>query len=113
MNAFSMMPVEFGNAARRLRPDLVYAMVLANPTMADTGAVFNSTALTTAGGHANSAADGSNANVGGRWPPVRCSGDHRRWPSSTAAPAATRSSSTSSRSSSWCPRSCASPRRSS
>jgi hypothetical protein len=65
MNAFSMMPVEFGNAARRLRPDLVYAMVLANPTMADTGAVFNSTALTTAGGHANSAADGSNANVGG------------------------------------------------
>jgi hypothetical protein len=64
LNAFSQMPIEFGNAAARLRPDLVYAMVLANPTMADTGAVFNGTALTTAGGHANYYADGTTA-IGG------------------------------------------------
>jgi len=64
MNALSRMPQEMGQAARRLRPDLVYAMILANPTMADTGAVFNSTALTTAGGHANSFNDAATA-VGG------------------------------------------------
>jgi hypothetical protein len=61
MNALSDMPREFGQAARRLRPDLVYAMVLngETATMADTGTVFNSTALTTAGGHANYAAAGT------------------------------------------------------
>jgi hypothetical protein len=64
-NALSDMPREFGQASRRLRPDLVYAMMLANPTMADGGAVMNTTALTTAGGHANFANDASNANVGG------------------------------------------------
>jgi hypothetical protein len=42
-----------GEAARRLRPDLVYAKLLENPTMGDTGALFNSNALSTAGGHAN------------------------------------------------------------
>lgn len=44
---------EMGESARRLRPDLVYAVMLENPTMADTGAVWNSTAVTTVGGHAN------------------------------------------------------------
>jgi len=47
------MPMEMGNAARRLRPDLVYALLLANAALADTGALFNATAVTTAGGHAN------------------------------------------------------------
>jgi hypothetical protein len=53
LGAIMRMPAEMGEAARQLRPDLVYSLLLANPTMADTGAVFNSTAVTTAGGHAN------------------------------------------------------------
>jgi hypothetical protein len=52
-NAIMRMPMEMGEAARRLRPDMVYALMLANPTMKDTGAVFNSTAVTTPGGHNN------------------------------------------------------------
>lgn len=52
----AMMAVvdEMGAAARRLRPDLVYSVLLENPTLAaTTGALFNATAITTAGGHAN------------------------------------------------------------
>jgi hypothetical protein len=64
MNAISTMPMEFGQASRRLRPDLVYSLILANPTMADGGTVYNSTALTTGGGHANYASDATTA-VGG------------------------------------------------
>lgn len=45
---------EMGRAARRLRPDLVYSVLLENPNLvADGGALFNATAITTAGGHAN------------------------------------------------------------
>lgn len=51
--AIMRMPVEMGENARSLRPDLIYALMLENPTMTDTGAVFNSTAVTTDGGHAN------------------------------------------------------------
>jgi len=47
------VPREMGAAAARLRSDLVYAEILANEALADTGALFNSTAVTTAGGHAN------------------------------------------------------------
>lgn len=46
-------PAEIGNAAAALRPDLVYAILLANAALSDTGALFNATAITTAGGHAN------------------------------------------------------------
>jgi len=53
LGAIMRMPMEMGNAARRLRPDLVYALLLANAALADTGALFNATAVTTAGGHAN------------------------------------------------------------
>lgn len=53
LGAIMRMPQEMGAAARRLRPDLVYALLLANAVLADTGALFNSTAVTTAGGHAN------------------------------------------------------------
>lgn len=54
LNALMMMPREMGAAARRVRPDLVYAELLANGTLTETtGALFNSTAETTAGGHAN------------------------------------------------------------
>ncbi len=53
LGAIMRMPREMGEAARQLRPDLVYSLLLENPTMQDTGAVFNATAVTTAGGHAN------------------------------------------------------------
>lgn len=39
-------------AARTVEVD-VFALLASNPTMGDTGALFNSTAVTTAGGHAN------------------------------------------------------------
>lgn len=44
MNALSDMPQEMGKLAARLRPDLVYAILLANPTMADSVALFSSAA---------------------------------------------------------------------
>jgi hypothetical protein len=54
LGAILQMPFEMGQAARRLRPDLVYSTLLENPTLvADSGALFNATAVTTAGGHAN------------------------------------------------------------
>ncbi len=44
MGALSDIPVEMGLAAGRLRPDLVYAIVLANPTLTATArALFNAT----------------------------------------------------------------------
>lgn len=54
LGAIMRMPAEMGQSARNLRPDLIYSLILENPTMvADSGAVFNSTAVTTSGGHAN------------------------------------------------------------
>lgn len=53
INVFELALQEIGKAAKRLLPDLVYSLILENPTMADTGALFNATAITTAGGHAN------------------------------------------------------------
>lgn len=54
LGAILRMPAEMGEAARQLRPDLVYSLLLENPTMvADSGAAFNATAVTTSGGHAN------------------------------------------------------------
>jgi len=54
LGAILRMPMEMGEAARQLRPDMVYSVMLQNPTMvSDSGAVFNSTAVTTSGGHAN------------------------------------------------------------
>lgn len=43
-NALADMPLEMGRAAMRVRPDLVYAIILANPTLTTTGrALFNTT----------------------------------------------------------------------
>lgn len=42
-----------GYAAARTVNEDAYAKLVANPTMSDTGALFNATAVTTAGGHAN------------------------------------------------------------
>ena len=54
LGAIMAIPAEMGAAARRLRPDLVYSVLLENPALvADAGALFNATAITTAGGHAN------------------------------------------------------------
>ena len=58
LGAMMAMPREMGIAARRLRPNLIYNEILTNPTLvADSGAVFNSTAVTTTGGHANLTTD--------------------------------------------------------
>lgn len=44
LGAFSDIPVEFGNAAARLRPDLVYSILLDNPTLTATAReLFNAT----------------------------------------------------------------------
>lgn len=53
LSIFQTIPFEMGEAARRLRPDLIYSLLLANAALSDTGALFNATAVTTAGGHAN------------------------------------------------------------
>ena len=43
MNAIMDMPMELGRSARRLRPDLVYSLLFANPTLlVDATAVFHS-----------------------------------------------------------------------
>lgn len=53
LSAFTRVPQMQGSAMRRKQNRLVYAILLNNPTMADTGALFNATAITTAGGHDN------------------------------------------------------------
>lgn len=54
LSAFSRLPALAAASAARLESDLVYKVLLANGTMTETGgALFNSTAVTTAGGHAN------------------------------------------------------------
>lgn len=53
LGAIMRMPAEMGEAARQLRPDLVYSLMLENPSLSDTGATFNSTAIKTKAGHAN------------------------------------------------------------
>lgn len=58
----SESPRDMGLSAAQLRPNLVYAILLANGNLdVDDGALFNSTAITTAGGHANYAAAASGA----------------------------------------------------
>lgn len=53
LSAFDRTPRLLANAARRLENSTMYALLTANGTMTDTGALFNATAVTTAGGHAN------------------------------------------------------------
>lgn len=54
LSAFARLPGLAAAAAARLENDLVYKVLLANGTMTETtGALFNATAQTTAGGHAN------------------------------------------------------------
>lgn len=53
MNAFDRAPALIGAAAKRLEDVTTYAVLSANANLADGGALFNATATTTAGGHAN------------------------------------------------------------
>jgi hypothetical protein len=53
LDAISRIPAMQGAACRRKQNQAVYSVLTSNPAMADTGALFNSTAQTTAGGHAN------------------------------------------------------------
>lgn len=58
LSAFSRIPQLIANSAAALESDIVYGILSANAALADTGALFNSTAVTTAGGHANLAGSG-------------------------------------------------------
>jgi len=53
LRAFERLVTAFGFSARRLENRTVYSQLTANAALADTGLLFNSTAVTTAGGHAN------------------------------------------------------------
>jgi hypothetical protein len=53
LGGFDRLITRFGAASERLQNQLVYAQLLNNANLADGGALFNSNALTTAGGHAN------------------------------------------------------------
>ena len=61
LGAFALMQAKEGDAAARTDDVLAFAVLTGNPTMGDTGALFNATAVTTAGGHANLVAAGSGA----------------------------------------------------
>ena len=53
--------MSLGAMARYKEDDVVYAILTANAAMSDTGLLFNVTAVTTAGGHANQSAGASTA----------------------------------------------------
>ena len=59
LDAFTRVGQSIGVAAANLESDLVWAILTANANLADGGALFNSTAVTTAGGHANLAGIGA------------------------------------------------------
>lgn len=61
LRAFERLVTAFGFAASRLENRTVYAQLTANAAMADTGNLFNATAVTTAGGHANLYTGGGSA----------------------------------------------------
>ena len=53
LSAFTEIPGKQGTAMRRKQNKLAYAVLKDNAAMADTGTLFNATAVTTPGGHAN------------------------------------------------------------
>jgi hypothetical protein len=59
LRGFDRLVAAFGGSARRLENRTVYAQLTANANLADGGALFNTTAVTTAGGHANLASSGA------------------------------------------------------
>lgn len=61
LRSFERLVSAFGFAARRLENRTVYSQLTANANLADGGALFNATAITSAGGHANLATGGGSA----------------------------------------------------
>lgn len=59
LDAFNRIPQQMGIAFKRIEDNLAYDILTANAALSDTGTLFNSTAVTTAGGHANTAAAGA------------------------------------------------------
>lgn len=59
LDALSRVPAMHGNAMRRRQNRAVYSILYDNPAMGDTGLLFNATAQTTAGGHANLVTSGA------------------------------------------------------
>ena len=59
LDAISRIPAMQGASCRRKQNASVYGVLTANAAMADSGLLFNSTAQTTAGGHANLATSGA------------------------------------------------------
>jgi hypothetical protein len=53
LRGFDRLMTAFGDSAKRLENRTVYSILTTNAALADTGALFNATAVTTAGGHAN------------------------------------------------------------
>lgn len=53
LDAISRIPAMQGAACRRLQNQAIYGVLTANAAMADGGTLFNATAQTSAGGHAN------------------------------------------------------------
>lgn len=60
LDAFSRAPQLQAAAARRKEEDVVYAILTANAALADGGTLFNATAATTTGGHANQVSGSAN-----------------------------------------------------
>ena len=63
LDAISRIPAMQGAACRRKQNAAVYNILTSNPPMADTGALFNATAQTSAGGHANLTSSGTAISV--------------------------------------------------
>jgi hypothetical protein len=63
LRGFDRLVTGFGNSAARLENRTVYAILTANANLADGGALFNATAVTTAGGHANLTSSGTAISV--------------------------------------------------
>lgn len=61
LRGFDRLVAAFGSSARRLENRTVYSQLTANANLSDGGALFNATAVTTAGGHANLASGGGSA----------------------------------------------------
>jgi hypothetical protein len=63
LRGFDRLISAFGNSSARLENRTVYAILTANAALADTGLLFNATAVTTAGGHANLTSSGTAISV--------------------------------------------------
>jgi len=63
LDAISRIPAMQGNACRRKQNAAVYDVITANANLGDGGALFNTTAQTSSGGHSNLASSGAAVSV--------------------------------------------------